>query len=201
MRSIDARLFKLKFLVKLDMTRNAVSTFPSKLFQLKLKVLILSDNSLTEHSFPQNIKDSPLALSIEKLDLSDNKLRQLPRTISRFRKLHSLIIDNNEVFRLPTQLPRSLKILSAKNNKIEFTELPRFHQFEKLELEGNRFKMKASNVISLPSTHAVPSLLQIAAQNYLHYDFTYNNQMLPWNVCSMLDSARYCPCFKVGMCH
>ena len=197
LRKIDLRLFKLKFLIKLDLTRNNVSTIHPGLFNVRLKVLSLSDNALTERSFPPNIKDSLLASSIEKLDLSQNKIRQLPRAITRFRKLRSLIIDNNEVIRLPTNLPRSLKVLSAKDNKLEFTELPRFHRFEKLELGGNPFNMKPSNVITLPPTNRVSSLLQITAQNCLHYNFVYNNKMLPWTVCSMLDAARYCPCHKV----
>ena len=180
------------------MTRNNLSVLHPGLFNLQLKVLLLSNNALTERSFPPNIKDCPLAASIEKLDFSENKLRQIPRAFTRYRKLTTLIIDNNEIIRLPTNLPRSLKVLSAKSNKLEFTELPRFHRFEKLELGENPFNMKPSNVIKLPYTSVVSSLLQITAQNYLHYDFVYNDKMMPWNICSMLDSARYCPCHKVN---
>jgi Leucine-rich repeat (LRR) protein len=121
----------------------------------------------------------------------------VPGAIVRFKKIHTLLLDTNEIIRLPTYLPKTLKILSARNNKIEFTELPRFHFFEKLELEGNPFGMKVANVISIPVKQAVSSLIQMAAQTYLENGFVYNNKMLPWNVCEMLDTARYCPCFKV----
>jgi len=196
MKAIDARLFKLNFLVKLDMTRNAVSQLSKGLFRLKLKVLILSNNALSESSFPPKVNDSALAHSLEKLDLGENKFRQIPSSITRFRRLHTLILDKNEIFRLRTNLPPSLKVLSARNNKLEFGEFCRFRKFEKLELEGNPFSMKKSHLIQLPARPAVSSLLQFAAQQYLDNGFVYNSKMLPWNICEMLDSARYCPCCK-----
>ena len=69
LKSIDARLFKLKNLVRLDLTRNNISKLPPRLFQLRLKVLTLADNVLTENSFPPKIKDCPLFGSLEKLDI------------------------------------------------------------------------------------------------------------------------------------
>ena len=127
---------------------------------------------------------------------SFNKLQKLPLVFWRARKLNFLNLDGNQVLRLPTNLPSSIKILSARNNQIEFTELARFQQFEKLELEGNPFRMKMSHVIELPNFSSVPSLVQLAAQKCLNQRFQYTDSLIPWNICNMLDSARFCPCSK-----
>ena len=127
---------------------------------------------------------------------SFNKLQKLPLVFCRARKLNFLNLDGNQVLRLSTNLPSSIKILSARNNQIEFTELARFQQFEKLELEGNPFRMKMSHVIELPNFSSVPSLVQLAAQKCLNQRFQYTDSLIPWNICNMLDSARFCPCSK-----
>ena len=139
MKQIDLRLFKLRHLTVLDMTRNNLSTLNPKLFQLRLKALILSDNKLDERAF-RPLKSSPIAESLQKLDLSSNQLTSLP-SLCTLPKLSSLIIDKNQIRRLPARLPNSLTILSAKENRIFFTEFARFHRFQSLDLSDNPFSM------------------------------------------------------------
>ena len=139
MKQIDMRLFKLRHLSVLDMTRNNLSTLNPKLFQLRLKALILSDNKLDERAF-RNLKCSPIAESLQKLDLSANKLHSLP-SLCNFGNLSTLIIDKNCITRLPTRLPVTLTSLSAKENRLFFTEFPRFHKFLNLNLSDNPFSM------------------------------------------------------------
>ena len=139
MKQIDMRLFKLRHLSVLDMTRNNLTMLNPKLFQLRLKALILSDNKLDERAFSK-LKSSPIAESLQKLDLSVNKLHSLP-SLCHFLKLSSLIIDKNIITRLPTRLPSTLTSLSARENKICFTEFPRFHKFINLNLSDNPFSM------------------------------------------------------------
>ena len=139
MKQIDLRLFKLRHLTVLDMTRNNLSTLNPKLFQLRLKALILSDNKLDERAL-RPLKSSPIADSLQKLDLSSNQLTSLP-SLCTLPKLSSLIIDKNQIRRLPARLPNSLTILSAKENRIFFTEFARFHRFQSLDLSDNPFSM------------------------------------------------------------
>ena len=59
-RTIDTRLYKLKNLRILDLTRNDLSKIDPRLTKLRLEVLILADNKFTESSFPDDFEDSPL---------------------------------------------------------------------------------------------------------------------------------------------
>ena len=135
-RTIDTRLYKLKNLRILDLTRNDLSKIDPRLTKLRLEVLILADNKFTEASFPDDFEDSPLSQSLEKIDISTNIFKKIPKSISRCSKLKILQADNNELISVPSQLPKSLSVLSLKRNKINFTSLPRSHYFEKLDLTG-----------------------------------------------------------------
>ena len=135
-RTIDTRLYKLKNLRILDLTRNDLSKIDPRLTKLRLEVLILADNKFTESSFPDAFEDSPLSQSLEKIDISTNNFKKIPKSIVRCSKLKVLQADNNELISVPSQLPKSLSILSVKRNKINFTSLPRSHYFEKLDLTG-----------------------------------------------------------------
>ena len=135
-RTIDTRLYKLKNLRILDLTRNDLSKIDPRLTKLRLEVLILADNKFTESSFPDNFEDSPLSQSLEKVDISSNNFKKIPKAISRCSKLKFLHADKNELISVPSQLPKSLSVLSLKGNNINFTSLPRNHYFEKLDLTG-----------------------------------------------------------------
>ena len=126
----------MKNLRILDLTRNDLSKIDPRLTKLRLEVLILADNKFTESSFPDNFEDSLLSQSLEKIDISSNNFKKIPKAISRCSKLKILHADKNELISVPSQLPKSLSVLSLKGNNINFTSLPRNHYFEKLDLTG-----------------------------------------------------------------
>ncbi|GGN23986.1 MULTISPECIES: leucine-rich repeat-containing protein kinase family protein [Marinomonas] len=77
--------------------------------------LQLSDNLTT---FPEAIFD--LADSLEILDLSNNKLSELPADLSRLKKLRILFCSNNRFTHLPKVLGQceSLEMIGFKSNQI-----------------------------------------------------------------------------------
>ena len=174
MKQIDLRLFKLRHLTVLDMTRNNLSTLNPKLFQLRLKALILSDNKLDERAF-KSLKSSPIVESLQKLDLSANQMQSLP-SLCNFLKLSSLVIDKNRITRLPTRLPSSLTNLSAKENKIFFTEFPRFHRFQSLDLSDNPFSMMHKfkvDTTKIPVSKTLAQVLIIRTFFYYKYNLSF----------------------------
>ena len=110
-RTIDTRLYKLKNLRILDLTRNDLSKIDPRLTTLRLEVLILADNKFTESSFPDDFEESPLSRSLEKIDISTNNFKKIPGSILRCSKLKLLQADNNELISVPSQLPKSLSVL------------------------------------------------------------------------------------------
>ncbi|CBY33135.1 unnamed protein product [Oikopleura dioica] len=192
MKQIDMRLFKLRHLSVLDMTRNNLTTLNPKLFQLRLKALILSDNKLDERAFSK-LKSSPIAESLQKLDLSVNKLHSLP-SLCHFLKLSSLIIDKNIITRLPTRLPSTLTSLSARENKICFTEFPRFHKFINLNLSDNPFSMLHKFKVDTSKIPVSRTLAQVAAAKILKHKLQINPRKVPPTLNNLLESIRFCPC-------
>ena len=81
LRAIDTRLFKLKNLTVLDMTRNALEAINVKIYQMKLQVLSLADNQIK--TLPDGLLNSPLSRTLQKLDLSKNKLTVVPKGLGR----------------------------------------------------------------------------------------------------------------------
>lgn len=194
LRTIDTRLYKLRSLRILDLTRNDLSKIDPRLTKLKLEVLLLADNRLTESSLPENFEDSILAQSLEKLDISTNKFKKIPKSISRCSQLKILQADNNELISVPTRLPKPLSVLSLKGNKINFTSLPRSHYFEKLDLTENPFTMKPEHVIQLPNIRYLPKLQELASKAYLQFKFHYDNRLMSRYLCDYLNKAVFCPC-------
>lgn len=194
LRQIDTRLFRLKNLKILNLTRNDLCILNSKLCQLRLTSLILSNNKLK--SLPSNYIDSPLAKSLQKLDLSHNSIDAMssPVLLSSIN-LESLSLDNNNLISLPSRYPPKLKFLSAKENKINFGSFCRNHRFDHLDVSSNPFGMKPSDIIALPQMKSTASkLVEIAARNYLKLRFNYNNIIMPDTLCVFLNKAIYCPC-------
>lgn len=194
LRTIDTRLYKLKNLRILDLTRNDLSKIDPRLTKIRLEVLILADNKLTESSFPDNFEDSPLSQSLEKIDISTNNFKKIPKSISRCSILKVLQADNNELISVPSQLPKSLSILSLKKNKINFTSLPRSHFFEKLDLTENPFTMKPEHVIQMPNIRYLPKLQELASKAYLQMKFNFTSRIMSRYLCDYLNKAVFCPC-------
>lgn len=71
------------------------------------------------HTFPDALLQ--LADTLEILDMTDNKLSQLPDTFAQFKKLRILFLSNNEFTQLPTVLAQcpNLSMIGFRNNHID----------------------------------------------------------------------------------
>jgi tRNA A-37 threonylcarbamoyl transferase component Bud32 len=131
--------------------------------------LQLSDNLTT---FPEAIFD--LADSLEILDLSNNKLSELPADLSRLTKLRIVFCSNNRFTHLPEALGRceNLEMIGFKSNQItrvssdslptltrwliltdnKITSLPkdfgRLTRLQKLALAGNRLTTLPDSIVN-----------------------------------------------------
>ncbi|WP_417529146.1 protein kinase [Marinomonas shanghaiensis] len=131
--------------------------------------LQLSDNLTT---FPEAIFD--LADSLEILDLSNNKLSELPTDLSRLTKLRIVFCSNNRFTHLPEALGRceNLEMIGFKSNQItrvssdslpaitrwliltdnKITSLPkdfgRLTRLQKLALAGNRLTTLPDSIVN-----------------------------------------------------
>ena len=79
-----------------------------------------------------------------------------------------------------------------------FCSLPRRHQFDHLDLTGNPFSMKPSDVIKMPNIRHVPKLVEAAARIYLKLGYQYTNRIMAKYLCDYLDKAIHCPCSNVS---
>ena len=84
---------------------------------VSLKQIMLASNQL--HSFPQSLL-SPSLVKLEKIDLSDNQISQVPEAISALVGIQELRLDRNLIAILPNSMGemKKLKVLSLKNNRI-----------------------------------------------------------------------------------
>ena len=92
-----------------------------------MSIKIIKDSSSIK--LAQGLKESPKELysledTLEVLDLTDNKLSDLPDDFYRFKKLKRLFLSNNffkHVPRVLAKLPK-LSMIGIRNNQIEIFE-------------------------------------------------------------------------------
>lgn len=111
----------LKYLEQLYLDQNNLEFIPSELNELRfLKVLSMADNKLTEIS-EQFCSYSRFKLSIEKLNLSKNRLKNqtLTNRLVLFENLKQLNLAENEFELIPSGLPIFLEVLNLNKNSIK----------------------------------------------------------------------------------
>ncbi|XP_006002571.1 extracellular matrix protein 2-like isoform X2 [Latimeria chalumnae] len=117
---------------------NAKLTHVPALVDPGLKTLYLAENEIRE-IFSNAFSGLP---NLEWLDLSKNKLDEsglAPDTLRNLTRLKRLILDGNQLTRIPL-LPPSLEELKLNDNKLEGLDRSSFrglHRLLTLELEGN----------------------------------------------------------------
>ncbi|ETE71949.1 Leucine-rich repeat and calponin-likey domain-containing protein 2, partial [Ophiophagus hannah] len=112
-KSIPEAIKNLQMLTYLNISRNLLSTLPKYLFDLPLKVLVVSNNKLV--SIPEEIgklKDLMELvqlgeLPLVKLDFSCNKVTEIPVCFRKLRHLQVIVLDNNPMQIPPAQVCRS----------------------------------------------------------------------------------------------
>lgn len=107
-----------------------------------------------------NIKEMPrsltkLANSLRSIDLSGNKIREMPEFIGEFVSLKHLIFENNLLMSLPSEIGRLIKLetLTLSNNRL--TSLPedinRLSALRNVNLSSNQLKRFPMPLVGLKS--------------------------------------------------
>ncbi|XP_074864251.1 leucine-rich repeat and calponin homology domain-containing protein 2 isoform X3 [Carettochelys insculpta] len=117
-KSIPEAIKNLQMLTYLNISRNLLGTLPKYLFDLPLKVLVVSNNKLV--SIPEEIGK---LRDLMELDISCNEIQVLPQQIGKLQSLRELNIRRNNLHVLPDELgDLPLVKLDFSCNKI--TEIP-----------------------------------------------------------------------------
>uniref|UniRef100_A0A7E4W751 Calponin-homology (CH) domain-containing protein n=1 Tax=Panagrellus redivivus TaxID=6233 RepID=A0A7E4W751_PANRE len=117
----------LKSLAFLDLSGNQLHSLPQTLFFLRLQVLLLAGNRIT--TIPREIRQ--LENCLHELDLSYNRLVELPSDIAFLKSLRVLNLSHNRLIDLPGDIGfMQLRVLNISHNCL--TALP----FELCNLGG-----------------------------------------------------------------
>jgi len=136
--------------------------------------LNLSDNKLTE--VPSELS---LLTKLQKLELSDNQLTKIPSEFSKLTNLKELYLDNNRLVNVPAEFSTltNLQILWLSHNQL--TNIPSI-----LNMTTNLKKLYLSNnlITDVPSKISVLTNLEIlwlSHNRYLTVSPTEIKRMLP----------------------
>ncbi|XP_012582473.1 PREDICTED: leucine-rich repeat and calponin homology domain-containing protein 2 isoform X2 [Condylura cristata] len=138
-------------LTYLNISRNLLSTLPKYLFDLPLKVLVVSNNKLV--SIPEEIgklKD------LMELDISCNEIQVLPQQMGKLHSLRELNIRRNNLHVLPDELgDLPLVKLDFSCNKV--TEIPvcyrKLHHLQVIILDNNPLQVPPAQICLKGKVH------------------------------------------------
>lgn len=108
-RSLPEDLFRLKNLLVLDLSENAIETLPNGLFQLNA----LTDLNLSYNQLSGLFTQMGALQRLKTLQLQSNKLNDIPGSIGNLHQLQQLNLQANPIARLP--LLGGLKKLETLN--------------------------------------------------------------------------------------
>ncbi|KAK1169815.1 toll-like receptor 7 isoform X1 [Acipenser oxyrinchus oxyrinchus] len=144
----------LSNLVQLDISHNSLNFIPQLVFKgmpSKLRELYLNNNKLTSFNWGK----LQLLTHLQVLDLSNNKLKTVPRVLSNCTKtLTKLILHKNQIPKLTQYFLEdafSLKYLDLSFNQLQFIMKSSFpenvvNRLEVLLLNGNKFMCTCDNL-------------------------------------------------------
>eukprot|EP00041_Stephanoeca_diplocostata_P008373 m.124472 g.124472 ORF g.124472 m.124472 type:complete len:434 (+) comp17290_c0_seq1:330-1631(+) len=163
---LPSDIFELSMLMKLYIGSNRLRVLPPEIGNLKnLELLYCGGNKLT--SVPNEIGG---ILNLAVLYLGDNKISSMPESICRLRRLRTLNLHNNKLKFLPQPL-------------IQMSNL------ENLSLRGNPL---VTDFINDTSSAEPLSLLELAGRAVLNNNIPYDEQSIPQNLVTFLNSAQRC---------
>ncbi|KAI0239255.1 Leucine-rich repeat-containing protein 40 [Massospora cicadina] len=118
-RELPSNLGSGTALVSLNLARNAFSVVPNCIFELSLTDLTLANNQLEVFLLREAPLPQPL-LGLTRLDLSFNKLKELPLELSQLQSLRNLKLNNNQLGSFPETVLefKFLEHLDLSHNRI-----------------------------------------------------------------------------------
>uniref|UniRef100_A0A915ETA3 Uncharacterized protein n=1 Tax=Ditylenchus dipsaci TaxID=166011 RepID=A0A915ETA3_9BILA len=149
----------LKTISYLDLSGNHLNSLPNCLFNLPLKVLLLSSNKLDCLS----PKISNLNDTLEELDLSFNRLKCCPPEIGMLSCLSVLNLKNNQLTQLTPAIGQisPLRLLNLSNNHL--SHLPsQLHVFAGALRSGIDLQVDGNPLVSPPIRVAIKGRLHMA---------------------------------------
>uniref|UniRef100_A0A3B4U4Q2 Leucine rich repeats and calponin homology domain containing 2 n=1 Tax=Seriola dumerili TaxID=41447 RepID=A0A3B4U4Q2_SERDU len=148
-KCIPEAIINLQMLTYLDI-RNLLSVLPKYLFNLPLKVLLVSNNKLV--SIPEEIGK---AKELMELDVSCNEIQVLPAQVGRLHALRELNIRKNCLHMLPELADLPLIRLDFSCNKI--TEIPpayrKLRQLQHIILDNNPMQSPPAQICLKGKVH------------------------------------------------
>uniref|UniRef100_A0A8D2L199 Leucine rich repeats and calponin homology domain containing 2 n=1 Tax=Varanus komodoensis TaxID=61221 RepID=A0A8D2L199_VARKO len=150
-KSIPEAIRNLQMLTYLNISRNLLSTLPKYLFDLPLKVLVVSNNKLV--SIPEEIGK---LRDLMELDVSCNEIQVLPQQIGKLQSLKELNLRRNNLHMLPDELgDLPLVKLDFSCNKV--TEIPicyrKLRQLQVIILDNNPMQMPPAQICLKGKVH------------------------------------------------
>ncbi|KAA3674176.1 LRR-repeat protein 1 [Paragonimus westermani] len=198
LRTFDPRLLALSSLCHLELGVNQIEQIPVEIARLNLSVLCLEDNMLT--AWPSIEENSPLARSLEILDLSRNKLDWLPDDFWILKCLTSVNLSHMGLRGLPAAYlhhVRHLTNLRLDDNHL--TCLPFSVSLLSqctISVCNNRFVCVDPSPEVLTSS-VVPTLVACSSQTCARtFSLDFLQARLPWRLYVQFAVFRRCLCCR-----
>ncbi|XP_041980782.1 leucine-rich repeat-containing protein 1 [Aricia agestis] len=196
-------ILSLNNLRLLDLSDNEIEKLPLELGRLpNLSELYLANNNLGSKSTVdwKWLFGPRLIANLRLLDLSGNKLKELPKSIWKLQNLVSLKVNNNALTRLPAALGRisSLRYLTVSQNHLQALPCSLMQcRLEYIDLSCNLFNVETNSLVPEKHSHwdlYVTSLLHIASKAVMKQKIYYASNIIPWTLVEFLDNANLCVC-------
>ncbi|OIW20022.1 hypothetical protein TanjilG_31940 [Lupinus angustifolius] len=165
-------------------------------------IVALRDSKLK--TFPAEILD--LDRSVRTLDLTHNRIVEIPMEISKLVNVQRLVFADNLIERLPTNLGKlqSLKLMNLDGNKISYLpdELGQLVRLERLSISGNLLTSLPATIGSLRnllllnvSNNKLKSLPESVGSCFSLEELQANDNLiedLPSSVCNLSNLKSLC---------
>uniref|UniRef100_A0A1I7YYU3 LRRCT domain-containing protein n=1 Tax=Steinernema glaseri TaxID=37863 RepID=A0A1I7YYU3_9BILA len=149
------------FIDSLTISNTPIPQLPGQVFQgLAVKKLVLRNNALRE--IAKDAFDGVMTDYTQELEIRSNKLTEIPLNgISQLRSLHSLVLSDNEIYSIPTNIflnyhsRAGLHRLDLSANNISFIPPEGFlglENLQQLSLDKNRFTEIPSDALEILQT-------------------------------------------------
>jgi LRR-repeat protein 1 len=195
--SVDTQICYLKNLTSLDLSNNCITTIPSKIGDLTLKVIDFSCNKLCDSDWKW-LSGEALSKNLASLNLSENQLIKFPY-ISKLRNLITLKLNHNQIKKIPFAVHKltSLRYLHIENNSLE--SLPQIIStmyLDTTDISNNLFTDEPNGEQRQVwnNTSAVTTLWELAGRVIIKQGIPYSAQRIPSIMVDVLDSSPLCKC-------